>query len=74
MEEIRLQKFLANSGVCSRRAAEQLIIDGKITVNGIVVTELGTKVNPETDNVVYNGKSVKLVEKHIYVLLNKSVL
>ena len=73
MEEIRLQKFLANSGVCSRRAAEQLIIDGKITVNGIVVTELGTKVNPETDNVVYNGKSVKLVEKHIYVLLNKPI-
>ena len=73
MEEIRLQKFLANSGVCSRRAAEQLIVDGKVLVNGKVVTELGTKVNPEFDEVICNGKSVKLVDKHVYILLNKPI-
>lgn len=73
MEEIRLQKFLSNSGVCSRRAAEQLIVDGKVIVNGKVVTELGTKVNPELDEVICNGKSVKLVDKHIYILLNKPI-
>lgn len=73
MEEVRLQKFLANSGVCSRRAAEQLIIGGKISVNGKVVTELGTKVNPDVDEVVCNGKSVKPVDKLIYILLNKPI-
>lgn len=73
MEEVRLQKFLANSGVCSRRAAEQLIVDGKVSVNGKVVTELGTKVNPETDEVICNGKCVKPVDKHVYVLLNKPI-
>ena len=73
MELIRLQKFLANSGVCSRRNAEKLIEDGKISVNGKVVTELGTKVNPEEDKVIYNGNEIKLEKKHIYVLLNKPV-
>lgn len=73
MEEIRLQKFLANSGVCSRRAAEQLIVDGKVSVNGKVIIELGTKVDPESDEVICNGKRVKPVDKHIYVLLNKPI-
>lgn len=73
MEEVRLQKFLANSGVCSRRAAEQLIVEGKVSVNGKVVTELGTKVNPEIDEVICNGKCVKPVDKHVYVLLNKPI-
>ena len=73
MEEIRLQKFLANSGICSRRNAEKLILEGKIKVNGNVITELGTKVNPQKDSVVYNGKEVKLENNHIYVLLNKPV-
>ncbi|MCR5147310.1 MAG: rRNA pseudouridine synthase [Clostridia bacterium] len=73
MEEVRLQKFLANSGVCSRRAAEQLIVDGKVSVNGKVVTELGTKVNPEADEVICNGKCVKPVDKHVYILLNKPI-
>ena len=73
MEEMRLQKFLANSGVCSRRNAEKLIVDGKISVNGIIVTELGTKVNPEIDEVVYNGKVIKPVNSFVYVLLNKPV-
>lgn len=73
MEEIRLQKFLANSGVCSRRAAEKLILDGKIIVNDNVVTELGTKVNPDIDKVFYNGKQIQLVRDFVYVLLNKPI-
>ena len=73
MEEMRLQKFLANSGICSRRSAEKIITDGKIQVNGIIVTELGTKINPDIDTVLYNGKEVKPVNKHIYILLNKPI-
>ena len=73
MEEMRLQKFLANSGICSRRSAEKLITDGKIQINGIIVTELGTKINPDIDTVLYNGKEVKPVNKHIYILLNKPI-
>ena len=73
MEPIRLQKFLANSGVCSRRNAEQLIIDGKITVNGKVITELGTKIDPQKDEVIYNSKIIKPIDKYVYVLLNKPI-
>ena len=73
MEQVRLQKFLANSGICSRRAAEKLIVDGKISVNGIVVTELGTKVQPEKDIIEYNGKKVNAQEKCVYILLNKPI-
>lgn len=73
MEQVRLQKFLANSGICSRRAAEKLIVDGKISVNGIVVTELGTKVQPEKDIIEYNGKKVNVQEKRVYILLNKPI-
>ena len=73
MEEIRLQKFLASCGICSRRNAEKLILDGKISVNGSVITELGTKVNPQKDVVVYKGEEVKLDNRHVYVLLNKPV-
>ena len=56
MEE-RLQKFLANCGVASRRKCEELILQGKVTVNGKVVTELGTKIDPEKDKVEYNRKN-----------------
>ena len=73
MDEMRLQKFLANSGVCSRRNAEKLITEGKITVNGKVVKELGTKINPETDEVIYNNKRVQLISSHVYILLNKPI-
>lgn len=68
-ELIRLNKYIANSGVCSRREADQLISEGAITVNGKIVTELGTKVKP-ADVVVYNGKELR-AEKKLYVLLNK---
>jgi len=68
-KSVRLNKFIANAGVCSRREADKLITEGKIKVNNQVVTELGYKLSP-TDNVFYNGK--KLVsERFVYVLLNK---
>ena len=72
MEE-RLQKYLANAGIASRRKCEELILTGKIEVNGITVTELGTKVNPIKDIVKYNGKEVKLQEEKVYILLNKPI-
>ncbi len=65
----RLQKVIANSGVCSRRKAEELIKLGKVEVNGKVVTELGTKVN-EKDEIIVNGKAIEK-EEHVYFLLNK---
>ena len=65
----RLQKVIANSGVCSRRKAEELIKLGKVEVNGVVVTELGTKVN-EKDEIIVNGKVIEK-EEHVYFLLNK---
>lgn len=73
MEEIRLQKFLAEAGIASRRKAEELIKQGKIKVNGELITELGVKVNPNKDNVEYKGKTIKIVEEKIYILLNKPI-
>lgn len=73
MEEVRLQKFLANSGVCSRRNAEKLIVEGKVSVNGSVVTELGIKVKPGVDEVICNGQIIKPVTSYVYVLLNKPI-
>lgn len=72
MEE-RLQKYLANSGVASRRKCEELILQGKIQVNGNVVSELGIKVDPEKDKISFNGKEIKKTQKHIYILLNKPI-
>ncbi|MBQ2696980.1 MAG: hypothetical protein IJF61_06730, partial [Clostridia bacterium] len=60
MEElVRLQKFIAGAGVCSRRKAEELISAGKVKVNGVRVTELGTKVDPDTDSVEVDGKLIR---------------
>ena len=59
MEEIRLQKYIADCGITSRRKAEELIKQGKIKVNGKVSTELGTKINPQKDIVIYNNKQIK---------------
>ena len=74
MEPIRLQKFLASCGVASRRKCEELIGQGKILVNGKVVTELGTKINPETDEVLYNGKKLENANQDfVYILLNKPI-
>ena len=73
MEEERLQKFLANAGIASRRKCEELIIDGKISVKGKNVTELGTKIIPNVDKIEYCGKQVKLPNKFVYILLNKPI-
>ena len=68
-EPIRLNKYLANAGVCSRREADELIQNGFVTVNGEVVTELGTKITRQ-DNVIYKEKEVQ-IEGKIYMVLNK---
>jgi 23S rRNA pseudouridine2605 synthase len=69
-DKIRLQVFLAHAGVASRRASEQIILDGRVTVNGEVVTELGTKVSSE-DKITVDGKLVVQEEVKRYVLLHK---
>lgn len=69
-EKIRLQAFLAHCGVASRRASEKIILDGRVTVNDVVVTELGTKVSA-TDIVLVDGEKIALEENKRYVLLNK---
>lgn len=68
-EGIRLNKFISNAGICSRREADKHIADGKVKVNNKVVTELGFKVKP-MDDVAFEGKPIKR-EKLVYVLLNK---
>lgn len=67
---IRLNRYIANAGVCSRRKADELIEAGVVSVNGVVVTELGTKVDPAKDEIRYNNERLKR-EKMVYVLLNK---
>lgn len=67
---IRLNRYISNAGVCSRRKADELIQSGVVTVNGEAVTELGTKVDPAKDEIRYNGERLKR-EKMVYVLLNK---
>jgi 23S rRNA pseudouridine2605 synthase len=71
MEQMRLQKYLANCGVASRRKAEELIRAGKVSVNGLVVTAMGTKVDAAKDKVRVEGRSVKPESKKIYLKLNK---
>jgi 23S rRNA pseudouridine2605 synthase len=68
-EEIRLNKYLANAGVCSRREADEFITAGVVSVNGVVVTELGTKVK-RSDEVRFHDQPVS-IERKIYILLNK---
>ena len=67
---VRLNKFIANSGVCSRREADNFILAGVVTVNGEVVTELGTKVNIATDDIRFNGERLK-GENKVYIIMNK---
>lgn len=69
-ETIRLNKFIANSGICSRREADQYIQAGVVTVNGEVISELGTKVNVFTDDVRFNGERIRGEEK-VYIVMNK---
>jgi pseudouridine synthase len=68
---IRLQKLLSSAGVASRRAAEQLILDGRVSVNGQVVRALGSKADPARDEVRVDGRRVRVVANRRYLLLNK---
>lgn len=68
---VRLQKLIAGAGLASRRKAEDLISAGRVTVNGQVVTELGTKVDPEHDHVKVDGKHLKSAQPFVFLLLNK---
>ena len=67
----RLQKYMASCGVASRRKCEEIILDGKVKVNGIVITELGFKINPELDIVLFNDKIIKPEERKVYIALHK---
>jgi len=67
----RLQKIISAAGITSRRASEELILNGQVTVNGIVVSELGSKADPAKDVITVNGKKLQVSEKRVYILLNK---
>ena len=70
----RLQKFLAQNGIASRRKCEEYILQGKVKVNGNVVTQLGTQIDPEKDEIKFLNELVKNTNaKHIYILLNKPI-
>ena len=67
----RLQKIISAAGIASRRAAEQLMIEGRVRVNGKVVTELGTKADPERDHIKVDGKLINPGQPKAYIMLNK---
>ena len=68
---MRLQKYLSAAGVCSRRKGEELILAGRVSLNGVVVSELGTKADPEMDLVEVDGKAVHIQQDRVYIALNK---
>ncbi len=68
---VRLQKYLSSAGVCSRRKGEELIVAGRVSVNGRTVTELGTKIDPGVDLVAVDDSVVELPAERIYIALNK---
>ena len=67
----RLQKIISQAGIASRRASEQLMLDGRVTVNGATVQELGTKADLAVDDIRVDGRRIKAVQQHRYLLLNK---
>lgn len=71
MAEERLQKIISQAGIASRRAAEKMILEGRVRVDGKVVRELGTKVNPAAYTISVDGRPLKGEEQHVYLLLNK---
>ena len=71
MPEERLQKILSQAGVTSRRKAEELIVEGRVTVNGQVVTELGSKADIQTDHIKVDGRLLHAPKHHAYIALNK---
>ena len=68
---MRLQKYMAQSGIASRRKSEQMILQGRVKVNDIIINELGTQVNPKRDIVKVDGKRIELEDKKVYIMLNK---
>ncbi len=68
---IRLNKFLANAGIASRRKADVMIQEGKVRINGKIVTDLGVKINPSRDKIFVNDKQVALVDESVYIVFNK---
>jgi len=68
---IRLNKFLANAGIASRRKADQMIVEGKVKLNGRIVTDLGVKVDPRKDRIFVEGKQVVLLDEPVYIVFNK---
>lgn len=74
MEQIRLQKYLADNGIASRRKCEELILQGKVRVNGEQIKALGIKIDPNKDIVEFNGREIKNSKKeYTYILLNKPI-
>ena len=71
MKKLRLNKFLSGSGVASRRKCDEIIASGKVTVNGKVVTEIGSQINEKKDKVMVEGKAVCLPSSFVYIKLNK---
>lgn len=69
--KIRLQRFLANAGVASRRASEKIILSGRVQVNGRIVRELGFKIDPDVDEIKVDGKICHKEQRHIYIMMNK---
>src|SRR5499427_188296 len=67
----RLQKILSQAGIASRRASEKLMLEGRVSVNGVTITELGTKADLSHDDIRVAGRRVKAPERHRYLLLNK---
>ena len=67
----RLQKIIAAAGIASRRKAEEMIQAGLVVVNGTIVTELGSKADPETDSIRVNNKLLTGAERHEYIVMNK---
>jgi len=67
----RLQKIISAAGITSRRASESLILNGQVAVNGVVVTELGSKADPDKDIITVDGKALKISVQRLYILLNK---
>lgn len=70
---MRLQKYMALCGIASRRKSEKIILEGRVKVNGKVINELGVKIEPEKDTVIVDGKTIKMEEKKVYIMLNKPI-
>lgn len=73
IEQVRLQKYMASCGVASRRKCEEIILQGRVEVNGCKIDVLGTKINPKTDTIAVDGKNIYPEEEKVYILLNKPV-